>query len=171
MKHEREPVRLYSIRATIHDVPYSTMSACVCVRMSCCRCSRSRIAFAEWVHHHYRQRINLTEIRPYIFHSMPQLCIFLVFFFFFEEEKKKIISSLVFLNPLTSSPSRISTHLNMELYKYEYEITNANVWTKSKSDLLLFFFYAGFITIANESHHSDCEEVEENGESTNCCRN
>lgn len=31
MNHEREPARLYSHRATIHDVPYSTTSACVCV--------------------------------------------------------------------------------------------------------------------------------------------
>lgn len=31
MNHEREPARVYSIRATIHDVPYSTTSAGVCV--------------------------------------------------------------------------------------------------------------------------------------------
>lgn len=33
-----------------------------------------------------------------------------------------------------------------------------------------FFSCAGFITIANATH-SDCAEVEENGEFTNCCRN
>lgn len=128
-----EPERVYSIRATIHDV----LNAAVCAR--CCS-ARPRNAFTEWVHHHYRWRINSTKTRRYIFHSMPHS----VFFSFCGETGKAFRSQ--FREPTHIT---ITTHSNAIVEIRDNERTQ--MCTESKSDLYfrLFWFHLRLIQTPN----------------------